>query len=1103
MLFGKEAAAVGINLREVSIIYGEAYTQAQKQRPWWEKITPQIGWITAAVMAFLLLLGGALKKSISKRLEQANENIFNKLAGHRLFQRKALRRYKQALINQYSQFKIPFGTERFLDMAKIYVPLKIKEKGDLAGARNLNDNIDGEENVEKEEIEGLETLIRFKRVVIVGAPGSGKSMLLRHITLSYARNISNDLPKQTIPVLLKLSRFNDSDKSVEDHIADVFDSHGFPHANNFIRQGLNQGTLLLLFDGLDEVDSNKRQQVATRIKDFLERDENIQCQAAITCRTAVYGNELNDAVEQTLELVEFSDQQIRQLLTSWPAMPPGKSAEQLILALRERPNIMSLARNPLLLTIVAFLYTDAVNFVLPYSRTEFYEQAIDVLLQLKNEYNHYKKSQKDLVLQRLALVNQDSHGTQDQNRVTFDLKTALKEVKDLLPELNLENKDADLLLDEIVKRSGLLLELDGGKLYQFTHLTLQEFFAASALAQDSAGLLERFKKDQAAWRETVKLWCGLGHDSTRFIKTLYNENPLLALECLSDAQKIKPEVAEDIINEYKSRFGTATEDGEAITLTFGAIASGPTVRSKSVLAFLIDTLNTDGERRIAAAIALSHTNQPSAVKPLSPYFHTIPEVQQAFKRMGDLAVPRLKEFADDGDVQALSTLQGIGTPQAANALAGMLWHQDDVFASKAAWCLATLLSNTTIETSLRHYPLPESSKARPGFKWIWEPFNEDFTSSLPTICGRIGHLMYYPYSADIPTELSSKADKRIIIPLVIQNISELKLNVGVIASLPSTPEFDAVLKDIGRRSEDTFVKFENESEAKNKFISPYFRERLLKEAFKVLSERKKDIDGFNKLQGLKLQFTKELLKTIKAARPNYSKFGRFIEMLSPELQFDLLRRLFVTREPTISDWSNIFRPIKYKFSMSWHYMLIVCVIALLTVISLFSISSYLLQSPTLASWPTVILSLSAMSLLTAWLLFLTKGILFENRSAPSSLVICLLGFVLFPIVLGIVLTDLIRREPLDFKAVRLSQLLAIAGFTPSIGYFSTMEMLKYLTAKQTFAIWSGLIILLSLIAWIGRRKEIAARNPLHGILEKRGPRDHNLRKRRGWFFRRG
>ena len=101
----------------------------------------------------------------------------------------------------------------------------------------------------------------------------------------------------------------------------------------------------------------------------------------------------------------------------------------------------------------------------------------------------------------------------------MDFQTVLAEVKQVLPKVDLDpSKDAKPLLDEIVKRSGLLLAIDGGERYQFAHLTLQEFFAAEALVNDEQGLLARFRDDPDGWREVVKLWCGLGIDCTALVR---------------------------------------------------------------------------------------------------------------------------------------------------------------------------------------------------------------------------------------------------------------------------------------------------------------------------------------------------------------------------------------------------------------------------------------------------------------------------------------------------------------------------------------------------------------------------------------------------------
>ncbi|MFN5751723.1 MAG: NACHT domain-containing protein, partial [Pseudanabaena sp.] len=115
--------------------------------------------------------------------------------------------------------------------------------------------------------------------------------------------------------------------------------------------------MLLLFDGLDEVNSSERPEVVQRIKDLI--DQCSKCRVLITCRTQVYKNEFSEVVDGTLEVVEFTDQEIQNFLQPWQSsMSADKSVEQLLRNLHDRPRIIALARNPLMLTIIAYLYTD-------------------------------------------------------------------------------------------------------------------------------------------------------------------------------------------------------------------------------------------------------------------------------------------------------------------------------------------------------------------------------------------------------------------------------------------------------------------------------------------------------------------------------------------------------------------------------------------------------------------------------------------------------------------------------------------------------------------------------------------------------------------------
>ena len=461
------------------------------------------------------------------------------------------------------------------------------------------------------------------------------------------------------------------------------------------------------------------------------------------------------------------------------------------MALSDKPQIKALARNPLLLTIIAYLYTDIVDFVLPNSRAEFYSEVTDVLLnKWKGGHNQFKPAQKRLVLQHLALFNQDSGEIKD--RRSIDLKTVLAQVKIVLPDLNLAEEMVEPLLDEIVERSGLLLTIDGGERYQFAHLTLQEFFAAAELRDKPKELLQRFQADPDIWRETVKLWCGLDHDSTDFIQAVYDIDSVTGLECLADATKISPELSDKIITSFKPKLGT-----EAINKAFAAVAAGS--RGQAILDFLADTLvnAAESELRIAAANILSLTNIPKAAELLANcYVNRTKEVRPALVRLGDLAVIKLETLAKQGNINALNILQAIGTIQAVNKLVPFLWDGDINLASRAALNLASL-SKSEVENVLREYPLTEKQRKKDWFKWVWEPFKEPASSSLPVIKGRIVYLInQIPKEKIVSFKEILNIDPRIIIPLVVQEQYKWKWIIKKTIIQQVVPKLFIELEDI-------------------------------------------------------------------------------------------------------------------------------------------------------------------------------------------------------------------------------------------------------------------------------------------------------------------
>jgi hypothetical protein len=360
-----ESNTVGLKAPEIAKIYEEEYSRLKeaKEADPWEKIVPKIGWIAAGIIAILFAFKESLQKSLEKLIEVINTAIYNRFAGSKFFQSIALRRYQKALIEKHRELKIPFRSKP-LQMQEVYVPLKVVDGHDKR-----------KETDKKEGVDAYRAIAESRRIMIKGAPGAGKSMLLKHIALSYAES-GFATSGQYVPILLELHRLSDRTKSINQYLVEALERDDFPKADRFVAQGLKNGTLLLLFDGMDEVNSAERQEVVQRIRDLI--DQCSKCRVLITCRTQVYNDEFSEVVNQTLEVEEFTDQQIQNFLQPWQSsMRDDKSVEQLLRNLHDRPRIMALARNPLMLTIIAYLYTDT-PFVLPHSRSEFYQKSTDL-----------------------------------------------------------------------------------------------------------------------------------------------------------------------------------------------------------------------------------------------------------------------------------------------------------------------------------------------------------------------------------------------------------------------------------------------------------------------------------------------------------------------------------------------------------------------------------------------------------------------------------------------------------------------------------------------------------------------------------------------------
>jgi hypothetical protein len=771
--------------REVSRIYDREYSRREKTKKQdlpsiWKKLTEN-GFLIPVLGLVLFALTSWFKDGIGRGLtaltKKIDDWVYGRFAGTLFFESLALKRYREALVENYQELKIPFRVNhKPLDMSEIYVPLKVAGSSD------------------NEQIDAYGSISKYRRLMIKGIPGSGKTMLLRHVAFSYGKGNLMGLENRPVPVLLELRRLNDADLTEDkliEAIVEAFKRNRFPKAERFVRHSLEQGKLMLLLDGLDEVNNKVRLALAQKISDLLQSlDKKQGCRLIVTCRTAVYNNEFVGEIDQMLEVVEFTDQQIRRFLEAWKnEIPVGKSIDQLIQTLRDRPQIMSLARNPLLLTIVVHLYTDSA-FELPRSRAEFYQESTRILLdQWQDQFNKYRGADKRRVLQQLALYQQKNSTEQLKDRRSIDDTVVSEQIRQLLPSLNLDPKnDIIPLLNELVERSGLFLKIDGGDRYQFAHLTLQEYFTAMALKDKSDELLPLFEKDPMNWREVVKLWCGLSGDSTFLITKIFEIDKLLSFECLADAQEVEQGKANEIV-KYFQELVEGGDDREEVIKAFGAVAANDRPIGKKIFDFLETLLTSRNQyHEKFAAKALSLTNSPKAAEVLAGFFlntgrHLFEPLEnhQPLIRMGDLAVPYLHELSLSGSVPALESLHSIGTPSAAIAIVSSIWFDESdeqQFSGHAAIYLANLLTRKDIEDCLSRYSVSQTQSNLKRLDWVWKPFEEPGNSTMPIIAGRIAYLLSEIQLSAIPEPLPF-LDLRLVFPVCAIQLIDRSLPLAI------------------------------------------------------------------------------------------------------------------------------------------------------------------------------------------------------------------------------------------------------------------------------------------------------------------------------------
>ncbi|MBN1657319.1 MAG: SUMF1/EgtB/PvdO family nonheme iron enzyme [Anaerolineae bacterium] len=549
-----------------------------------------------------------------------------------------------------------------IDLEEIYITLDAVQKrviqademeatlARMAG-RVPGDKMWHEDAVREREVEVVlsvnQALAEHRRLVILGAPGSGKTTFLNYLALTYARALRNNLPlvrerlgleskeERRLPILLPLRDFArhlsttqeesgvDGPRFLLNYLVEFFRVQEIRLPEGFLRSALEAGGAAVLLDGMDEVaDPDLRRRVARIIEAFTRRYPTNRY--VVTSRLVGYQGAACLAEDYVCATVrDFDRASVERFVTNWSlavevALAGRRSptigrraadqAEGLLAAIANNERVRELAVSPLLLTVIALVHRYRAK--LPERRAELYEECIEVLLGYWDEgrgVHGYALPGLDLDSgDKRSLLEPVAFWMQERELREVDRDMLHRQLRDLFLPLSEDKRQAGKRAERFVSlinaRSGLLQERGLG-VYSFSHLTFQEYLAARALA----GREDFFEYALARaaddwWREVLLLAAGYLSTQgkqrvTAYVRALVDaadpavdgpdpyHNLVLAADCLRDVGRAR--VAGDLWGEVTQR------------LLREATADGSTSRPRAPVA-----------RRVAAGGALGRVGDP-------------------------------------------------------------------------------------------------------------------------------------------------------------------------------------------------------------------------------------------------------------------------------------------------------------------------------------------------------------------------------------------------------------------------------------------------------------------------------------------------------------
>lgn len=423
-------------------------------------------------------------------------------------------------IEQYNKIREFYQSLRRYTKVSDYLPRKVAKADNFSRDYYLFSDYQNCENI-------IQIIDQNKHIVLLSDAGVGKTTELKQLAYHYSRN------RLYYPILVYLNKY--TNKSISEH---------FPKYWELIPEG----KLIILLDGLDEIESKNKNDAIREIGLFTENHPNI-C-IVISCRTNFYKIEdenifgmstLNGFTSYVL--LDLENKEIKKYVNDKLDFKSNYFFDSIY-----EKNLYPLLKSPFYLINLVKLY--AKNNNLPKNKAEIFKNLLELRINL--DITHYQTTKQQLEKEKINVMKNLEYVALAMECLGRNY-IYNKELEEILPDSSSR---------ELLEYCTTWIKQETDKVtWQFEHNNFQEYLAAKKLAnyplEMIQGLLSsgsEHKKISLSWINTLSFLVSI-YDADDLQKWILSVQPELFVnfehDKISKAERTR--IFKEIFESYEEK----------------------------------------------------------------------------------------------------------------------------------------------------------------------------------------------------------------------------------------------------------------------------------------------------------------------------------------------------------------------------------------------------------------------------------------------------------------------------------------------------------------------------------------------------------------------